>query len=237
MNKFTSLLSSLIIACAMPMMAQTYTTSGVSGTATENNGAVYQQSFGLPSATWTGESIGIFSSSFGIGGSQSETSSFYAQPVNTCSGEDANGSSYVSGNTSTQGGYISGNNTTGSWVSGFTNNSGSVFVTENGGTGSSANMTAYLSGSGSMTSNTSALIGNFTVGSDGYSPVNGAFAQSSTSGSFNFTASVTGSGTIGTWSGNGSTTQTGYSQVFNLGNGYSATSSASVISVACPVKK
>lgn len=239
MTKFTSLLSSLIIACAMPMMAQEATS--FYGTAAQNNGGATQGSVNyIPTnlgISW--DLSNVYSASFGVGGSQ-EGSIGFSSSMTTQGDESGNGSGNTAGTTTVQGGLIQGTNNVGSWAYGNTSGNGSVSLT-NTPCGSDG---FWLSGSGSLTTGTSALIGNFiTVAGSGGSvnlePINGAFASSSTTGGFNFSVSGTSSntGTNGTWSGNGYTTQTGYSQVYNLGNGYSATSSASVVSAACPVVK
>lgn len=229
MNKFTALTAAILVSCVIPMMA-TPSTSGVSGTATETTGGVYQQSVGFNDTLTVGSTVNLYSASFGSGGSQSATSSFSAQPINYCNGEDANGSATVSGQITVKGGIITTDNSIGSWAFGSTSNNGNVSVAEHGGNQPDP---VSLSGSGSFTTSTSALIGTFSVGADSnFAPVNGAFAQSNTSGAFNFSASSNGGG----WTGNGSTVQNGFSQTFNLGNGFSASSSASVISIACPVK-
>ena len=229
MNKLYTLLIAAAMLLSIPAAAQE-STSGVYGTATQTTGAVFQNtvSVGLPAYTWTGEDLlGVHSASFGVGGSETVSVGFSAQPSTNCwRGEDANGTGSVTGATTVQGGLISGPNTDGSWAKGTTSGAGNVSVDSN----PCSNTPDYLNGSGNLTTGTSALIGNFTVTTGGLSPVNGAFASSATTGGFNFSASN------GNWSGNGYTTQNSCSQVFNnLGNGFSATSSSSVTSVACPV--
>ena len=229
MNKLNALLIA-IVATASMAFAQTASTSGVSGTATEVTAAVYQDSVSYGVPVGLGNSSNVYSASFGVSGTQTVSVSFSAQPiVSETNGEDANGNGSVSGKTTVQGGLLDPNgNTAGAWAKGSTSSQGEVNVN------SSPNQapywaTDYLGGSGSLSTGTSALIGTFTVAANGLSPVNGAFATAATTGSYNFSASNYG------WMGSGSTSQNSCSQVFNLGNGFSATSSSSVTSVACPV--
>jgi hypothetical protein len=239
MNKFTSLFAALAISSVAPMVAQEATS--FYGTATQTNGGATQGTvnYNLPSTLGVNWNLtGVYSASFGVGGSQTGSLGFSSSMSSTSPvDESGNGSGSTTGTTTVQGGLIQGANNVGSWANGSTSGSGSASLTNK----PCGTDNFWLNGSGSMTTGTSALIGNFTTvansnGSIGLSPTNGAFASSATTGGFNFSVSNTcNQGSNGTWSGNGSTIQTGYSQVFNLGNGYSATSSASVTSSACPV--
>lgn len=228
MNKLTSFVSAVIIAAAMPMMAQSVvvgSTSGVSGTATETNAGVYTNSFGIPgNGNYNYTGVG---GSFGSGGSQTATASFNAQTAYPLSSNDnASGSAFVTGNTTLTGSFIVGNNTATSTTWGNTNDNGNVNVNDS----PSGNFSTNLSGSGSLGTSSFSFIGTFGMTSSGsMTPINGAFAQGSTTGAFNFSA-LGGSG----WTGSGSTTQWTTSTVSQLPNGYSATTSSSVVSTACP---
>jgi hypothetical protein len=240
MNKFTSLFAALVISSVAPMVAQEATS--FYGSATQTNGVATQGTinYNLPTTLGTGLSLSnVYSSSFGAGGSQTGYigfSSSMSSPSNCPVDESGSGSGYTIGNTVVNGSLIQGTNTVGSWTNGSTSGAGSVSLTNSPCGSDSFSLIGY----GSLSTGTSALIGNFTTITNangiGLSPTNGAFASSSTTGGFSFSVSGTsGNGSNGTWSGNGYTIQTGYSQVSNLGNGYSAASSASVTSSACPV--
>lgn len=238
MNKLYTLLITAAMLLSIPAAAQTFQEgTGFNGSATQTNGAVTQGvvSYGLPASTWTNETLSdVYVGSYGVGGSQTGSVGFSSQMASTAGvDETGNGSGYTGGTTVAQGSLIQPNsNTVGSWASGSTAGNANVYLTSDTGQNS-----YYMNGSGSLTTGTSALIGNFTVAANGgLSPTNGAFASSATTGGFNF--SVFGAYTSGLsigWLGSGSTVQTGYSQVSNLGNGFSATSTATVTSTACPV--
>jgi hypothetical protein len=234
MNKLYTLLIAAAMLLSIPAAAQTVQEgTGFNGSATQANGAMTQGvvSYGLPSSTWTGETLnGVYVGSYGVGGSQAGYVGFSSQMTSTSADDETgNGSGYTSGTTVAWGNLIQGANTVGSQANGSTAGNANVYLTSDTGQNS-----YYMNGSGSLTTGTSALIGNFTVAANGgLSPTNGAFASSATTGEFNFSVSGL-TPNIG-WLGNGSTVQTGYSQVSNLGNGFSATSTATVTSTACPV--
>lgn len=227
MNKLTSFISALVISAAMPMMAQSVqgSTSGVTGTATETNAAVYTQSFNLPgTGNYSFTGVG---GSFGSGGDQTATAGFNAQttPYWGDTNDSANGNAFVTGKTTVTGSFTTGSDDAKSTAWGNTNNSGNVNV----GDSPSSNFNTNLSGSGSLGTNSFAFLGNFEVNAGSMTPINGAFAQGSTAGTFNYSAQG-GSG----WIGCGSTTQWTTSQVSGLPNGFTTTTSSSVVSTACP---
>ena len=226
MKKFSGIICTIIIA-AIPMVAQSVgSTSGVSGTATETNAAIYTQSYNIPGAgNYTFAGTG---GSFGSSGSQSATSSFSAQttPYFGDTNDNASGNAFVTGGTTVTGSFIVNGNTATSTAWGNTNNNGNVNVSDS----PSSNFNTVLSGSGSLGTNSFSFIGGFAMSITGsMTPTNGAFAQGSTCGTFNYSAQG-GSG----WIGSGSTTQWTTSQVSGLVNGFSATTSSSVNSTACP---
>lgn len=207
----------LVLAMAIPAVAQD-STSWVTGGATQNNGA----SISIPSTPGTYPAP---QGAFATGG-QNNSASFSAYPYSP-SGEDASGSISLNG-TTTVTASVKGNSTSNtSSAYGTTNNAGTVTVDAS--TGSTNNS---LYGTGTMQTGTISAFGATTTTGSTVSLIgNGAIAGTSTNGSFGYSAS----GGPG-WSGNGSTTGTGSSTTSAITNGFSASSSATVTSVACPKK-
>ena len=188
--------------------------SMVQGTFYQGNGAIVTPSFSNP--TLSGAAI--------ANGGQNGGGSFSANPSNP-GGESATGGGNSAGvtNVSASVVHVDGSSIT-STAHGDTSNNGAVNVSEVGDNTAKLN----LNGNGSMLTGTQAVIG-----ADGNGNItNGGFAGANTIGGFSYFVN----GGAGSWIGNGSTSGDSVSQVSKIPNGFSAFSSASVNSTACPVK-
>ena len=188
--------------------------SMVSGNFYQGNGAIVTPSFSNPSLS--GAAV--------ANGGQNGGGSFSANPSNP-GGESATGGGNSAGvtNVSASVVHVDGSSLT-STAHGDTSNNGAANVSEVG----SNTATLNLYGNGAMLTGTQAVLG-----ADGNGNIiNGAFSNANTSGGFNYVVT----GGAGSWIGNGMVTGDSTSSVAKIPNGFSAGSSASVNSTACPVK-
>jgi hypothetical protein len=216
------LVATLLMLGVSPLMAApafnpNFSISGVEGSVSQTDAAITTSSKDT--------------SQGGAFGTQTTSASFTGFAISP-DGEDASGSASTAGGVtvssfSTKDGATSLaiGNTTGSSSIGVTADSGNITF-------------ATIAGNGSLQLGTYALTGSSTLNPyDGTITLggNGAFAVSSVSGGYNYLAISGPNGYTG-WTGSGSITGSSDSTVTKIPGGYSSSSSASVTSVACPVK-